>query len=131
MNSTASSIRVVPVIGLPQMVLTVPFTTTNQVGKAQRFTEGYVVLLSLTGPKFSGPKLDLFVGDYEVPEYGGWAKGIYFKVYDPALLSRLDGREFRYRFMDKRIQNLGRKLEVPPLEKLRLERELDVIRKRD
>ncbi len=51
--------------------------------------------------------LELYIGDYRVPEYGGTRDGLYFRIYDERLLSRLEGKEFRYRFAGPEIHHSG------------------------
>jgi hypothetical protein len=89
-----------------------PFTRLEANGERRTFTEAYVVRLKVSQPDFANEKVDFFVGDYRVPEYGGWAEGIYFKVYDRALFESLRGGELRYRIGDGPIVSFERRLEL-------------------
>ena len=116
-----------------RVALARPFTTNDLAGQKQTFRQAFFVLLTIddAGRLGSyGASVDIFVGEYLVPETGSWAQGAYFKVYDPALLTKLAAKEFRYRVnLGKReIRSFGRMLELPPLEKLPVQTEADVFR---
>jgi hypothetical protein len=89
-----------------------PFTRLEANGEKRTATEAYVVRLKISRPEFWGEKIDYFVGDYRIPEYGGWAEGIYFKVYDRDLFESLRGGELRYRIGNGPIVSFERRLEV-------------------
>jgi hypothetical protein len=89
-----------------------PHTVIGAGGEKRQYTHAHVVFLEIEGLRISGPALEVFIGDYKVPEYGGWGRGIYFKVYEPALLEKLAGQEMRWQFMD-RTGSFGRRFEVP------------------
>jgi hypothetical protein len=89
-----------------------PHTAIDAGGEKRQYTHAHVVLLEIEGLRISGPALEVLIGDYKVPEYGGWERGIYFKVYEAALLEKLAGHEMRWRFMD-RTGSFGRRFEVP------------------
>jgi len=89
-----------------------PFTRLEADGEKRTSTEAYVVRLKVSRPESWGEKVDYFVGDYRIPEYGGWEEGIYFKVYDRALFDSLRGGELRYRIGEGPIVSFERRLEV-------------------
>jgi hypothetical protein len=99
-------------------------------GAPKDWTEAYLVRLEMERPSFWNELVRLYVGDWQVPEYGGWQRGIYFKVYDPALLTRLNGGELRYRIGSGQPQSFGRRLEVPPLDRLPRLREADLFHRK-
>ncbi len=74
-----------------------PYTTRDSLGEEHTYTEAFLVRFEVPHPGFWGEKIDFFIGDYRVPEYGGWEGGVYFKIYDPAVLMSLDNLDIRYR----------------------------------
>lgn len=92
--------------------------------------EAYLVLLQMEKPKFYGPALEILVGDWKVPEYGESDGGIYFRIYDPALLRRLAGQELRYRVAKGPAGSLRTTFAVPRLEDLPLMQEREILSKR-
>lgn len=80
-------------------------------GQKRSYSQVTVVHLKGVFPPPMDTALDLFVGDTKIPEYGTTADGIYFKVYDPAILERHRGKELRYRFGNGPILSTGVKLE--------------------
>lgn len=91
-----------------------PYAATDSSGQKTRYETAWLVRLDLKGmPAAYGPRPDFFLGDYAIPEYGGTATGIYFRIYDPALLARLNGQEIRYRNENGTLVSLNRKFEVP------------------
>lgn len=67
-----------------------------------------VLIVELEGDfgKARAIPVEIYIGDYKVEEYGGSEKGIYFKVYDPELLSRLEGRQLAYGFQGQKVRTL-------------------------
>lgn len=80
-------------------------------GQKRAYSQVTVVHLKGVFPPPMDTALDLFVGDTRIPEYGTTAEGIYFKVYDPALLEKHRGKELRYRFGDGPIRSTGARFE--------------------
>ena len=115
-------------VDIHKVVLARPFTK-REANQTSEYKVAYLVMLAFEHPKSWGPKIDLFIGDYRVQEYGGWSQGIYIKFYKPELLMKLNGQELRYRYIEETIRNFERKLNVPDLNKLNIEKEFDVVRK--
>ena len=67
-------------------------------GKEQKYDRAYVVTLKGTFPLNQGLGFELYIGDYRIPEFGSTRDGLYFRIYDQKVLSRLENKEFRYRF---------------------------------
>ena len=93
------------------MKLKVPAVVKDEKGRKVTYDKAYVVSLDIDFPKGMDQATRLYIGDYEVPEYGGTPSGIYFKIYDPALLHRLSGKNFMYKFGERPITDLGVKFE--------------------
>lgn len=103
-----------------------PFRSADEHGVSKSYSSAWLVRLQVDRPDFFGEAVRFYVGDFEVPEYGGWEKGIYFKVYDRALLTRLRGRELRYRIGHTRVQSFSQSFDVPDLETLPLRQEREL-----
>ena len=65
-------------------------TDKNELRKADA---AYLVLLNLQSlPPVTNTRINFYIGDYKIPEYGGTKKGIYFRIYDPVLLTKLNNQ---------------------------------------
>ena len=65
-------------------------------GKIRNWKSAYIVRLNTTMPEQEGLHPNFYIGDWRVPEYGGWKGGVYFYIYDPKRLEMLDGKSFAY-----------------------------------
>ena len=92
-------------------------------GKEQTYDRAYLVTLKGTFPRNQGLGMELYIGDYRVPEYGGTRDGIYFRLYDEKLAASLEGKEFRYRFASKEIRSLNMRFSVKSKGQLKVEKE--------
>lgn len=117
-------------IEVARLALDRPVRQPDAAGVPKDWSEAYLVRLEMERPDFWNEIVRLYVGDWQVPEYGGWERGIYFKVYDPAFLTRLNGGELRYRIGRGQAQSFGRRLEVPPLDRLPRLREADLFHRK-
>ena len=72
-------------------------------------------------PTYYSERIDFFIGDYRIPEYGGWEGGIYFKVYEEDLLRRLNNAEFLYRLPEnKEVVKFDTRFKLPDLDGLEM-----------
>jgi hypothetical protein len=92
-------------------------------GKEQRYDRAYVVTLKGNFPLNQALGFELYIGDYRIPEYGGTRDGLYFRVYDEKLLSRLEGKEFRYRFGPREISSLDTRFSVKNYRPFKIQKE--------
>lgn len=100
-----------------------PVRLRDSEGKEQSYDRAYLVTLKGTFPRNQGLGMELYIGDYRVPEYGGTRDGIYFRIYDDKLLTRLEGKEFRYRFASKEIRSFDMRFSLKSKGQLRVEKE--------
>lgn len=62
------------------------------------YKHAWLIKLQLDNmPAYPAQRIDFAIGDYIIPEYGGWEKGIYFRVYEEQLLDKLNNAEIRYK----------------------------------
>lgn len=113
--------------------LAFPYQTTDEKGGKKQYTTAWLVRFRLENmPRAMGASMDFFIGDYQIPEYGGWENGIYFKIYDPALLEQLQGQAISIRTTSEQkstpTRQLFRKIDAP--DKLPLEEENKVLGRR-
>jgi|GEM_PF-3243065 len=87
--------------------LKAPARVRDTEGREQSYHQVYLVTVKGTFPRDQGLGMELYIGDYRVPEYGGTADGLYFRLYDPKLLTALEGKEFRYRFARAQFYGSG------------------------
>lgn len=92
-----------------QLELRKPVRLRDAEGKEQSYERAYLVTLKGTFPRDQGIGMELFIGDYRVPEYGGTKDGIYFRIYDEEILNSLEGKDFRYRIGRTEIRSLGKR----------------------
>lgn len=89
-----------------------PVMRKDAKGEKQRYEKVYVVELK---GYFGEPRaipIDIYIGDYRIPEYGGTKDGVYFKIYDSALLERLEGQPFALGIENRKVKIL--KLKFTP-----------------
>jgi len=92
-------------------------------GKEQRYNRAYVVTLKGTFPLNQALAFELYIGDYRVPEYGSTRDGLYFRIYDEKLLSRMEDKEFRYRFGPGEMHSLDMRFSVKKFLPFKIEKE--------
>jgi hypothetical protein len=119
---SASSVRLVS-YQVVQLELRKSVQFRDLEGKAQNYSRAYLVTLKGTFPRNRGLGLELYIGDYRVTEYGGTHDGLYFRLYDPKLVTGLEGREFRYRFASKEIQSFGVRFSMKSAQPIRVVKE--------
>ena len=81
-----------------------PFTYVikDEKGAKKQYDRAWLVKLEFEKiPKLVSLTIDFAIGDYIIPEYGGWKKGIYFKIYQTELLESLNNQEILYRLPDQ------------------------------
>src|SRR6266852_557373 len=100
-----------------QLELKKPVKLRDTEGKEQTYDRAYLVTLKGTFPVNQAMGLELFIGDYRIPEYGSTRDGLYFRIYDAKLLERLEGKDVRYRFGSPEIRSFGVRFstKAPPL----------------
>ena len=75
------------------------------------------------------PRIEFAIGDYVIPEYGSWEKGIYVKVYDQATFDKLAQQEIKFRLPnEKEFVSTKKQFEGATTKKFSLEDERSVIR---
>ncbi|NNK88950.1 MAG: hypothetical protein HKO90_11765 [Flavobacteriaceae bacterium] len=86
------------------------------------YETAWIIKLNLSDmPTYYSERIDFFLGDYQIPEYGGWEGGIYFKVYDEELLRRLNNAEFHCRLPgSSEAVSLDSRFELPDLGSLEM-----------
>jgi hypothetical protein len=92
-------------------------------GKEQKYDRAYVVTLKGTFPLNQALGLELYIGDYRVPEYGSTRDGLYFRIYGEKLLARLEGKEFRYRFASPEIRSFDMRFSTKSSQPLKIQKE--------
>ncbi|HOC43255.1 MAG TPA: hypothetical protein PKJ99_09630 [Thermoanaerobaculales bacterium] len=81
-----------------------PMVRIDETGVLRSYSRAYVVRLD---GDFGEPRaipLDVFIGDYKVPEYGGNETTLYFRIYDEALLRELEGQPFGFGFEGEKVR---------------------------
>jgi hypothetical protein len=106
-----------------QLELKAPVRLRDTEGKEHSYDRAYLFTLKGTFPRDQAMALELYIGDYQIPEYGGTRDGLYFRIYDPKLLERFDGKEFRYRFGSPEIHSFGQRFSLKFLRPLKTQKE--------
>ena len=74
----------------------------------------YIVKLKLkTLPEATSEGWALYVDDLRIPKYWAWARGIYFKVFDPQFFKDHQGGALRFSQNGTEFIDTGLKLAVP------------------
>jgi hypothetical protein len=106
-----------------QLELKKPVKLRDAEGKEQSYDRAYLVTLKGTFPADQAMGLELFIGDYRIPEYGGKRDGLYFRIYDAKLLERLEDKDFRYRFGSPEIRSFNMHFSTKASQPLKIQKE--------
>ncbi|WP_372364586.1 hypothetical protein [Candidatus Uabimicrobium sp. HlEnr_7] len=77
------------------------------------YTNVYVISIDADLPNNYAIPVDIFVGDYQITEYGGTSTGIYFHIYNPQQLVSLNGKPIAYGYENKKWEISPVTLQVP------------------
>jgi hypothetical protein len=117
-------------IELHKVRLSYPHKFREKDGNDKVYEQAWVVLLSFkTSLPVTDTSLDFYIGDYRVPEYGGFKDGIYFRIYEESLLRSLDEKEISVGVGGNKEQSLGKKLHTKDYGKLPIEEESAVLKR--
>lgn len=103
-----------------------PYTSMSPNGEKKTYTKAWLILFQFDKkPPERALSTDFFIGNYYIPEYGDWKKGIYFRIYERALFEKLNGKEILIRgpFDQKPISTRKVFLIKKPLDNMELEEE--------
>lgn len=92
-------------------------------GKEQKYDRAYLVTVKGNFPLYQALGFELYIGDYRIPEYGGTRDGLYFRIYDERLLSRLEGKDFRYRFGPGEMHSLDTRFSTKNFHPFKVQKE--------
>lgn len=117
-------------IELHRVKLAAPHKMRDKDEKERVFDQAWLVLLTFKNElPVRNMRTDIYVGEYRVPEYGGYKTGVYFKIYDENLLRSLNDQEISVAPAGKKKQSLGRKLSTTDYERLPVEEESAVLKR--
>lgn len=117
-------------IELHKVKLEYPHKVRDKDGPEKAYAEAWLVLLSFRNlPPAADMGMDLFIGDYRIPEYGGFKDGIYFRIYDEQLLQSLNGKEVSVSFAGEKMKSLNKKFSSDGYKKLSVEEESAVLKR--
>lgn len=103
-------------------------TEKNELKKAEA---AYLVLLHFEKrPPVTNERIDFYIGDYKVPEYGGTKTGIYFRIFDQALLNRLNNQPISWKLPDQPKKTFPGKVFLADSKKMKQESEEAVLQKK-
>jgi len=91
-----------------------PLVRLDERGTPRSYSRAYVVHLKGYFGEPSAIPIDIFIGDYRVPEYGGTTEGIYFRIYDEKLLKKLAGSSFSYGFEGRKVETTSVRFSPAP-----------------
>ena len=107
-----------------------PYKFRNDKNEEKQVNTAYMVLFDLKDmPKYYGPNLDFYIGSYKVPEYGETPTGIYFRIYEPELLNKLNNQPVSYRMGRQQQQPLNKSFTVPGKANLKAENEDQLLKR--
>lgn len=106
-----------------QLELKKPVRILDSEGKEQKYDRAYLVTLKGIFPLNQALAFELYIGDYRIPEYGSTRDGLYFRIYDEKLLSRLEDKEFRYRFGPGETHTFDTRFSLKSFHPLKIQKE--------
>ncbi|TCS33749.1 hypothetical protein EDC30_11539 [Paucimonas lemoignei] len=98
---------------IEKKALVAPQAARDAAGAERSFHAVYLVKVKGIVPTNYALPVQLFVGDIPVREYGATRDGIYFKVYDPQVLKKMNGKPFRYATVGKAAQQTALVFKAP------------------
>ena len=108
-----------------------PYKYRDNDNKLKESKTAYLVMFTFaTGLKAMSIRIDFYIGDFRIPEYGGTEKGIYFRLYDAKLLESLDGQAISYQVANQDKVSFRKKFMKPDTKTMKVVDE-DVIIKRN
>ncbi len=117
-------------IEIHKVRLDYPHKLREAEGKERVYEQAWLILFSF---KNLGPPRDtamnLFIGDYRIPEYAGFQEGIYFRIYEERLMESLDGQEVSVGSAGKKMKSLGKRFYTQGYQNLSLEKESTVLKR--
>ena len=117
-------------IELHKVKLAAPHKVRDKNQKERVFDQAWLVLLSFKNQlPVRNMRTEIYIGDYRVPEYGGYKNGIYFKIYDENLLRSLNDQEVSLAVAGKKKQSTGRKFLTADYARLSVEEESAVLKR--
>jgi len=130
----AAEVREEPVeltgIELHKVKLAAPHKMRDKDQKERVFDQAWLVLLAFKNrPPVRDMRTDIYIGDYRVPEYGGYKNGVYFKIYDESLLRSLNDQDISIAVGGRAKQSLGRKFSTADYARLSVEDEAAVLKR--
>ncbi len=84
-----------------------PVERRDAEGEPQVYDAAFRIRIGGRFPADRAVAVELFIGNYAVPEYGGNAEELYFTVYDQDLLASFEGEMLRYRVVGGELRDLG------------------------
>jgi hypothetical protein len=92
--------------------------------KSKETKTAYLVIFKFDAkPPVTNTVVKYYIGDYAIPEYGGTSDGIYFRILDPTLLSKLDKQEISYRIATSEKVSLKKQFIMPDTKGMKVEEE--------
>jgi len=75
-----------------------PYQYRTDKNELKTVAQAYLVLFDFEKiPPVTNERTDFYIGDYRIPEYGGTKTGIYFRIYDPAIVNRLNNQPISWK----------------------------------
>ena len=115
-------------IELHKVKLAYPHKLRDKEGKEKVYEQAWLVkffLNNLGPPRDMG--MDLFIGDYRIPEYGSFEEGIYFRIYEESLLASLEGKDVSVSFSEEKRESLQKTFSIQGYKQLSVEEEPAVL----
>lgn len=130
----ATEVREEPIeltgIELHKVKLAAPYKMRDKDKKERVFDQAWLVLLAFKNPlPVRNMQTDIYIGDYRVPEYGGYRNGVYFKIYEESLLRSLNDKEVSVGVDGEAKRSLGRKFSTADYARLAIEEERAVLKR--
>ncbi len=106
-----------------------PYKFRNDKNEITEKKTAYLIFFDLKNrPAFLNTKLDFYIGEYKIPEYGGTKNGIYFRIYDKDVVSKLNNQPILYQIGKQQKKPFTATFKLPEAA-LKAESEMEVMKK--
>jgi hypothetical protein len=108
-----------------------PYTYKDKENKTKEVNTAYLVKLVFDKrPQPTNDRIDFYIGDYRIPEYGGTSEGIYFRLIEPGLLDKLNNQAIGYQIGSQQKVSLKKNFMKPDTRTLKPQTEESILKQK-
>lgn len=108
-----------------------PYTYQDKENKTKEVNSAYLVKLVFDKkPQPMNQRIDFYIGDYKVQEYGGTSDGIYFRLIEPGLIDKLNNQAISYQVGNEQKVSLKKNFTKPDAKSLKPQTEESILKQK-